>query len=82
MAYALIYGTPVVGLGTWELQYGGLPAAREIIRAAGPVEAAEKALAAAVARRGPLPTQPSPSPSREMEHAEALALSQEGEGII
>jgi len=50
IAYALIYGIPVVGLQTWEFSYPGYNA-DHIIRAGDPVEAVEKAIAAARERQ-------------------------------
>lgn len=49
IAFALIYGTPVIGLGTWELD--GAP----IIKASNPVDAVEKALEAAAIRQAKSP---------------------------
>jgi uncharacterized protein (TIGR00725 family) len=46
IAFALIAGIPVVGLDTWELSQAGLADTR-ILRARDPVDAVEKALAAA-----------------------------------
>ncbi|MFH1485392.1 MAG: TIGR00725 family protein [Chloroflexota bacterium] len=46
IAYAMISGTPVVGLGTWELSIQGQED-HSIIAASTPVEAVGKALAAA-----------------------------------
>ena len=46
IAYALLFGVPVVGLGTWKIEREGHPPA-PIIYAATPQEAAEKALALA-----------------------------------
>lgn len=43
IAYALIYGIPVVGLDTWDFAYHGHDADR-IVRVADPVEAVEKAI--------------------------------------
>ncbi len=49
LALALVYGTPVVGLNTWEIgQQGALDPG--VVRAATAVEAVEKALALAAAR--------------------------------
>ena len=44
IAFALIYGTPVIGLGTWDLD--GAP----IIQAFDPIDAVNKALAAIASR--------------------------------
>ena len=52
IALALRLGTPVVGLGTWELARAGRPVAA-IVVATDPVDAAEKALALVRARRAP-----------------------------
>ena len=41
IAFALIYGTPVIGLGTWDLNDP------KIIKATDPLDAVDKALAAA-----------------------------------
>jgi hypothetical protein len=49
IAYALMFGVPVVGLGTWEIKREGHPPA-PIVYAATPEEAAAHALA--LARRG------------------------------
>ncbi|MFQ5878869.1 MAG: TIGR00725 family protein [Dehalococcoidia bacterium] len=49
IAYALIYDVPIVGLDTWDFAYHGHDAER-IIRVHSPVEAVEKAMAAAKAR--------------------------------
>lgn len=49
MAFALIYGTPVIGLGAWEIAQQGQQDA-SIIRAKDPRDAVEKAIAAARAR--------------------------------
>jgi len=46
IAYALIHEVPIVGLDTWEFSYHGHDADR-ILRADDPVDAAEKAIAAA-----------------------------------
>lgn len=43
VAFALSFGKPVVGLGTWEVQRDGLPPA-PIVRASTPQEAVERAL--------------------------------------
>jgi len=51
MAFTLIGGTPLIGLGTWEFTIKG-EAVRRVIRAASPLDAVEKALAAAAARDG------------------------------
>jgi uncharacterized protein (TIGR00725 family) len=52
IALALRLGRPVVGLGTWELSRHGRPVAA-IVVAADPVDAAERAVAVARARRAP-----------------------------
>jgi uncharacterized protein (TIGR00725 family) len=62
IAFALIYGTPVIGLDTWEFSEPGRPAAASpgppgIIRASDPADAVQRALAAARART------PAPQPS-------------------
>lgn len=49
IAYALIHEVPVVGLDTWEFSYPGHDAER-LIRADNPVDAVEKAIAAAQER--------------------------------
>lgn len=49
IAFALIYGIPVIGLDTWEFSQGGR-ADKRVLRAKGPVDAVEKALAAAKGR--------------------------------
>lgn len=49
MAFALIGGVPLIGVGTWEFAIEGEPD-RRVIRAAGALDAVEKALAAAAAR--------------------------------
>ena len=46
IAYALIHDVPIVGLDTWDFSYPGYDAER-LIRASDPVEAVEKAIAAA-----------------------------------
>jgi uncharacterized protein (TIGR00725 family) len=46
IAFALAFGTPVVGLGTWEVKHKGHPAV-PIVYAATPEEAAARALALA-----------------------------------
>jgi uncharacterized protein (TIGR00725 family) len=46
IAFALAFGTPVVGLGTWEIKRKGHPAP-PIVYAATPEEAAARALALA-----------------------------------
>ena len=51
IAFALIYGTPVIGLGTWELNRPDRRGGSEVIRASDPVDAAEKAVKAATARK-------------------------------
>jgi uncharacterized protein (TIGR00725 family) len=52
IALALRLGTPVVGLGTWELARGGRPVAA-IVAVSTPGEAAETAIALARGRLGP-----------------------------
>jgi uncharacterized protein (TIGR00725 family) len=49
IAYALIHEVPIVGLDTWDFSYHGHDADR-IVRADDPVDAAEKAIAAAERR--------------------------------
>lgn len=49
IAFALRAGTPVVGLGTWELARDGAPV-EAIVRASSPLEAAEAALRLAARR--------------------------------
>jgi uncharacterized protein (TIGR00725 family) len=51
IAFALIYGTPVIGLGTWQFSHNG-KGDTEIIRADSPLDAVEKALAAATRHSG------------------------------
>jgi len=51
MAFALIGGVPLIGLGAWEFTMRG-EADRRVIRAADALDAVEKALAAAEARYG------------------------------
>ncbi len=46
IAYALIHDVPIVGLDTWDFSYPGYDAER-LTRASDPVEAVEKAIAAA-----------------------------------
>ena len=50
IALALQAGTPVVGLGTWELARDGRPV-DAVVRAASPADAAEKAVGLATRRR-------------------------------
>ena len=52
IALALGYGKPVVGLGTWRLSDPGGVEDTRIVRADGPVEAVEQAIAAAEGVRG------------------------------
>lgn len=52
IAFALRAGTPVVGLGTWELHRHGAPV-DAIVRASSPVDAVETALRLARERSGP-----------------------------
>lgn len=49
IAYALIHEVPIVGLDTWQFSYPGHDAER-LIRASDPVDAVEKAIAAAQKR--------------------------------
>ena len=49
IAYALIHEVPIIGLDTWHFSYPGHDADR-ILRASDPVDAAEKAIAAAQRR--------------------------------
>jgi uncharacterized protein (TIGR00725 family) len=49
IAYALIHEVPIVGLNTWDFSYPGHDAER-LIRASDPVDAVEKAIAAAESR--------------------------------
>jgi predicted Rossmann-fold nucleotide-binding protein len=49
IAYALIHEVPIVGLDTWDFSYHGHDADR-IVRADDPVDAVEKAIAAAERR--------------------------------
>jgi uncharacterized protein (TIGR00725 family) len=51
IAYALIHEVPIVGLDTWHFSYRGHDADR-ILRANDPVDAAERAIAAAQRRSG------------------------------
>ena len=51
IAYALIHEVPIVGLNTWDFSYPGHDAER-LIRAKNPVDAVEKAIAAAKRRSG------------------------------
>jgi uncharacterized protein (TIGR00725 family) len=52
IALALKVGTPVIGLETWELARGGRPV-EAIVVVATPADAAERAVALAMARRAP-----------------------------
>lgn len=52
MAFALIYQVPVIGLGTWEFGIKG-EADNRVIRAIDPIDAVEKAIAAAHMRTTP-----------------------------
>ena len=49
IAYSLIHDVPIVGLNTWDFSYPGHDAER-LIRASDPVDAVEKAIAAAERR--------------------------------
>ena len=56
IAFALIYGTPVNGLGTWGLiSPDPKGVADPIIRASDPADAVEKAIQAAIKQRGATP---------------------------
>ncbi len=61
IGHALADGIPVIGLETWSLPQSG-PTSGAIEIAADPVDAVERALAAAKSRRGPTPTPWSTSP--------------------
>lgn len=50
LAFALIHGVPVIGLDTWDFAYHGHESER-IIRMSDPVQAVEKAIELAQARR-------------------------------
>jgi uncharacterized protein (TIGR00725 family) len=54
IAYAIIHDVPLVGIDTWDFAYHGHDGER-IVRAAGPVDAVEKAVALAEARRASPP---------------------------
>ena len=51
IAFAMIHGVPLVGLDTWDFEYHGHDAER-ITRVSTPVQAVEKAMELAKARRG------------------------------
>lgn len=51
LAYALIHDRPVIGLDTWDFNYHGFDGEASIIRLTNPVEAVERALTLAQARR-------------------------------